>query len=131
MKYMIKKGRRGDILEAKNRAKNAGRHYIIYYGGGNGINFIGGMITHKLSEKNKPMEKSHFEILNKKGVKNKVVYDNTSLVIAKLVKFESWGPFIKIGTLSKEGIEFVVDTIDSLNSETWDEYTERTKYIHL
>lgn len=126
---MIQKRQRGDILEAKNRAKTAGRHFIIYYDGGNDTNFIGGMITHKLSEKNKSMLKSHFEALNEKGVKNKVVYDNTSLVIAKLVKFESWGPFTKIGKLSKEGIEFMVDAIDNLNSETWDEYIKRTK-IH-
>jgi hypothetical protein len=124
---MAQKRCRGDILEAKNRAKTAGRHFIVYYSGNNDNDFIGGMITHKLSEKNKLMEETHFGILDKKGIKNKVIYDNTSLVIAKLVKFESWGPFTKVGKLSKEGVKFVVDNIGKLSAETWDEYLMRTK----
>jgi len=117
--------KRGDILEATDRT--SGIHYIVYYNEQNETNFIGGMITHLENKKNKPMKECHFKIFDENGVKYKITYDKTNLVVAKLVKFESWGPFTKVGELTQEGIEFVINTIDKLNSETFKEYSIRTK----
>ena len=117
----------GDILEAKKRDKTAGRHFIVYYEGYSEENFIGGMITHLEDKRNIPMNKSHFELYDKNDNKYKITFDNTNLVVAKLIKFESWGPFTKVGRLSQKGIEFVTENIGELNSETFEEYKHRTK----
>lgn len=118
---------KGNILEASNRAFNAGKHYIVYFEGYDDINFIGGMITHMPSKKNIKMADSHFKKLDESGTNYKVQFDNTNLVIAKLKKFINWGPFTKVGELTNEGITFVEKTIGHLNEETWEEYVERTE----
>lgn len=119
--------KRGDILEASNRAYDAGRHYIVFYDGYDDTNFIGGMVTHMPSHKNAVMNQSHFYRTDSGGNNYKFQFDNSNLVIAKLMKFEAWGPFTKVGELTPEGINFVEITIGDLNSETWEEYRERTK----
>lgn len=118
--------KKGDIIEAENRAIDAGLHYIVYYSGFDDKNFIGGMLTHTFSNKNKQMHVSHFHATNENGAKYKFQFENTHLVIAKLMKVESWGPFKKVGALTEEGITFVTETIDKLSSETWEEYLLRT-----
>lgn len=117
--------KRGDILEAANRHVSAGLHYIIYYDGYDSFNFIGAMITHSNTIKNTSMNKSHFIEKDSLGNYYKVQFDDTYLVKAKLMKFESWGPFTKVGELSPEGVKFVESTIDNLISETWEEYLSR------
>ena len=116
---------RGDILEASNRACNAGRHYIIFYEGFDDINFIGGMVTHMKSDRNIAMSQKHFEKNDEAGNKFKFQFKNTQLVIAKLMKFETWGPFRKVGALSKDGIQFVEKAIDGLLKETWEVYLSK------
>lgn len=116
---------RGDILEASNRARNAGRHYIVFYDGYDDVNFIGGMVTHMESDKNVPMSDIHFEKTSEDGNDYKFQFENTQLVIAKLMKFEAWGPFTKVGKLSDEGVQFVESIIDNLPQETWEEYLYR------
>ena len=116
---------RGDILEASNRARDAGKHYIIFYEGFDEINFIGGMVTHMESERNIAMSENHFEKNDKLGNGYKFQFENTQLVIAKLMKFETWGPFTKVGALSEAGMQFVQNIIDDLPLETWEEYLHR------
>src|SRR5690606_32681248 len=117
---------RGDILEASNRAKNAGKHFIIFFDGYDDTNFIGCMVTHLESDNNVKMYQSHFNKTDNNGMNYKFQFDNTNLVIAKLYKVESWGPFDKIGELTTEGITFVEQTIQELPAETWEEYLIRT-----
>jgi hypothetical protein len=116
---------KGDILEASNRAQDAGRHYIVFYEGFDHVNFIGGMVTHMESERNIAMSQNHFEKNDEAGNSYKFQFGNTQLVIAKLMKFETWGPFSKVGALSEEGIQFIENIIDGLPQETWEEYLYR------
>lgn len=116
----------GDILEATDRSINAGRHFIIYYDSYDGVNFIGAMVTHNVCNKNLIMDRSHFEEIDINGEKYKFQFDETYLVIAKLIKFNNWGPFTKVGKLTNSGIEFVKVNIDPLSEETWDHYLIRT-----
>ena len=118
---------RGDILKATKRGKKAGKHFIVYYEGQDDLHFIGGMVTHLDDALNVPMKALHFLTHdNITGIDYEIKYDDSYLVKAKLMKFESWGPFTKVGQLSSEGIEFVEKTIGALSSETWEEYLERT-----
>ncbi|HEX8514553.1 MAG TPA: hypothetical protein VF868_00030 [Bacteroidia bacterium] len=119
--------KRGDILEATDRSFHAGKHYIVFYDGYNDDNFIGAMLTHTVNDKNELMNASHFIEDDEKGNEFKVRFENTHLVKAKLMKFEKWGPFNKVGELTNSGIDFVENTIDHLQTETWDEYKNRTK----
>jgi len=119
--------KRGDILKATRRGRNAGRHFIVYYEGHDDLHFIGGMITHHDDSLNVSMKASHFLVNdNITGNEYEITYDDSYLVKAKLMKFESWGPFTKVGQLSEEGIKFVENTIGGLVSETWEEYLEKT-----
>lgn len=118
------KMKRGDILEASDRRPFAGKHYIIFYDDYNGNDFVGAMITHSaFPDKNVQMEPSHFETADS----YKITYGDSWLVIAKLRKFQSWGPFTKVGKLTDSGIKFVESNIDHLDIETWDEYLNRTR----
>ena len=123
---------KGDILEAKDRSYDAGRHYIIFYEG-NGNNeyisdfgFIGGIITHKNIPLNKKMKEKHFEKYANNGDSFKIVYDKSYLVIAKLIKPGDWGPYTKVGQLTSSGISFFEEVIKNLSGENWDEYKVRT-----
>ena len=117
---------RGDILQASNRSFDAGWHYIVFYEGYDDVNFIGAMVTHLQSDKNIAMAEFHFENIDENQKGYKFQYDNTNLVVAKLKKFIDWGPFVKVGKLTKDGNDFVSQVIDHLNEETWEEYCERT-----
>lgn len=120
---------RGDILEAGDRSWDAGRHFIIFYDQFDGHDFIGAMVTHRESRKNIQMSEHHFEKFSEDGSLYEFQYDNTKIVIAKLRKFEIWQPFYKEGKLTASGIEFVENTIDKLDLETWDAYKIRTRHI--
>lgn len=113
----------GDILEAKDRSVNAGRHYIIFFDGYNDSEFIGGMLTTtELFPQNILMTESHFINMDENGNEFKVTYKNSKLVPAKLYKPENWGPFEKVGQLSEEGIAFVKEHIGHLEAEFWKNY---------
>lgn len=115
---------RGDILEASDRRSSAGEHYIVFYDQYDGNDFIGAMITHSaFTDKNVQMNASHFESASSYTV----IYDDSWLVIAKLRKFQNWGPFTRVGKLTNSGIKFIENTIDQLKLETWDEYKIRTR----
>lgn len=113
---------RGDILRARDRNRKAGWHYIIYYEPNSSSDFIGGMITRHTSPKNASMTTAHFLELDENGNPFQVAYNNSNLVIAKLIKFEGWGPFTKVGQLSIEGVQFLEGTIDHLPPMSFAEY---------
>src|SRR5688572_9149082 len=116
----------GDILEAKDRSKGAAEHFIIFFDGPENGDFIGGMVTSQIN-KNVPMKEFHFEKNAENGNQYKFQFKNTNLVIAKLIKFDKWGPFTKIGKLTNLGIKFVESTIGHLHEETWEDYLLRSK----
>jgi hypothetical protein len=113
----------GDILEASNKSKGAGIHYIIFYQGYNDIEFMGGMLTStELFPQNILMNDNHFVEKDEKGKDFKVTFKNSKLVPAKLYKPENWGPFDKVGQLTELGIAFVEENIGHLEAEFWEEY---------
>lgn len=114
---------RGDILEAKNRHKDAGLHYIIFYSGKDTRHFLGGMLTTSAEyEENIPMNKNHFEKKDLDQHNYKIQHNNSHLVPAKLMKLESWGPFEIVGKLTPDGVEFVENHINDLEEILWDDY---------
>lgn len=98
-------------------------HYIIFYDHLNGKDFIGAMITStSYHGENVKMDENHFSEFDEFGNKCKVVYKDSFLVPAKLHKFISMGPFELVGQLTEEGIDFLIENIDSLPVVTWEEY---------
>ena len=63
--------KKGDILKAKNRGYNAGKHYIVFYEEYDGRNIIGAMITHSQNDKNVSMSESHFEKVDENDIQYK------------------------------------------------------------
>ncbi|MDL2141696.1 hypothetical protein QQY79_04125 [Flavobacterium tructae] len=113
---------KGDILEAANRELTKGRHFIIYYEGFSQDDFIGGMITHSEINGNLKMDINHFEILDENGEEYKVIYDDSYIVNAKLIKPHVWGPYTKVGSLSVSGITFFENNIAELEPQTFANY---------
>src|SRR5215217_4772011 len=94
----------GDILEAKNRSFQAGKHFIIFYDGYDENEFIGGIITTTYNfVVNILMDIKHFVAKDNNGNDYKVTYKNSKLVPAKLFKPEEWGPYEKVGQLTDNG----------------------------
>ena len=113
----------GDILEARDRSYEAGRHYVIFYDGYDDNEFLAGVLTSTDNfPKNILMNESHFINTDENGNDFKVTYKNSKLVPAKLYKPENWGPFEKVGQLSTEGIVFVEEKIGHLEPEFWEKY---------
>lgn len=117
---------RGDILKATDQRLNKGFHRIIYLSPNSASDFIGAMVTHGAVGDNILMDISHF-VQSNQGTSYEFQFDDTYLVQAKLLKFENWGPFTKVGQLSDEGIIFVNSIISKLRSETFRNYNKRTK----
>ncbi|CAH0185783.1 MULTISPECIES: hypothetical protein [unclassified Pedobacter] len=117
---------KGDILEATDRSIDAGMHYIIYLEQTNEERFIGAMLTGLAIDKNELMPNEFFHTHSETGKRYKIPSKQSHLVKAKLIKLESWGPFRIVGSLTEKGLRFVLDLIDHLHSETWEEYLKRT-----
>jgi len=113
----------GDILEATDRTREAGYHYIIFYEGYTDDEFTAGILTSTNKYLvNILMDESHFINKDENGNDFKVTYKNSKLVPAKLYKPENWGPFKKVGQLSQDGILFVEENIGHLEAKFWEEY---------
>lgn len=113
----------GDILEASDRSREAGFHYIIFYDGYSDNEFMAGVLTS--TDKypvNILMNLNHFLQKDENGNDFKVTFKNSKLVPAKLYKPENWGPFEKVGQLTEDGIAFVKEHVSHLEAEFWEEY---------
>jgi len=120
---------RGDILKATHRAIKEGKHFIVYFDGNSDDDFIGGMITHSELYGNVKMEIDHFEKVDGNGINYNVTYDDSYLVKAKLFKPNIWGPFTKVGCLTDDGIFFLSNTIEELETESFESYLLRNNLI--
>ena len=113
----------GDILEASDRDREAGFHFIIFYDGHDDDEFLAGVLTS--TDKypvNIVMNNKHFQYSDENDFTFKVTYKNSKLVPAKLFKPEQWGPYHKVGQLTEEGIDFVRKHIEALQPEYWQDY---------
>ena len=111
---------KGDIIEATKRGPNEGRHYILVWGDYHeGLDFEGIMLTHssKFAD-NILLEKAH--ILERQDF----VWDNTHFVNRVFIKLNDWGPFSKVGELTKEGLEFITQTLTHKEPITFDQYID-------
>lgn len=80
------------------------------------------LTTSENYEENIPMEENHFETKNLDQNNYKIKYQNSHLVLAKLMRLESWGPFRIVGKLTIKGVEFVENHIDNLEKILWEDY---------
>lgn len=112
----------GDILLGTVRGRDEAFHPILYLGEFDHINFLGGMITHSPKYGNKLLSEMHFDIVppsKKPGP--------TYFVRKKLLKKSEWGPFTKVGQLSREGIDYVNGTIDKFKPRLWPQKSKSNK----
>lgn len=114
---------KGDILKARLRSQNEGLHYIVKYSSNTELDFIGAMLSTKnYKNRNAPMEARHFKIKDDSGKNFRIIYKNSHLVPAKLIKPEIWGRFKKVGELTNSGIHFTETIIQDLHAITFEEY---------
>ncbi len=119
----------GDILYSTHRDLRKGYHPIIYLQPLSEREFIGGMISHSDINNNIKLSDNYLEEKDSLSNQYIVTSDNSFLVVAKLVKFESWGPFRKVGKLTNQGLGFVQKTLENCRTETFANYFRRMKKI--
>lgn len=112
----------GDILKGQNNQNIYGipPHPIIFLSSipGNYEFFYGAMLTHSNRFKeNLAMEKRHFLAFDKMGQPFEVIYEKTLVVQKLFYKKVEWGPFAKVGELSKDGLDFVLSKVAYLTPE--------------
>lgn len=112
---------KGDILKASDRSKGAGFHPIVFLEKQSNTDFIGAILTHSnnASYGNIPMEESHFNHVDEK---HSFKFDQTLLVKARLLKPRQWGPYIKYGSLTQEGIDFLEIHLTNTPALDWEAY---------
>lgn len=114
---------KGDILKGSKRERDAAYHYIVFLDGKDDNLFIGAVLTHSDRYKNNIlMKEGHFKETTAEGKKYKFRFNNTHLVKGRFIKLQDWGPFRKIGELTKAGIEFVESETGDRGPMFWDEY---------
>lgn len=108
----------GDILHGKNNCNipKVFPHFIIYLSPGNSHDtFLGAMLTSSGSHNNISLKESHFEKTDKHGSEWRVYYKESFISSDLYHKKNEWRPFTKVGQLSKEGLQFVLDQIGFKN----------------
>lgn len=114
---------KGDVIYG--RINSDAIHPIIYLGEKDDDYFRGAMITSKAihrGRKNILMNENHIESHDESGKKNEFQFRNSYFVYANLIKKNEWQPFRKTGRLTPEGIEFVEETIGSLEEKSFEDY---------
>lgn len=82
-------------------------------------------------ESNVLMQSNHFKSNDKQGNKYEVLFNNSHLVNAKLIKKSEWHPFRKVGELSEEGLEFVEANVNVIEAKLWEEFLKVIKFIYF
>lgn len=109
----------GDILEGTNRKFHEAFHYVVFYAGDPDDDFCGGFITTSPKYQNIPMKSEHFESGHKIG------YNNSYLAAHKFIKLKDWGPYTKVGRLTREGIQFMEEKIGELQAVLYTDYIKK------
>jgi hypothetical protein len=115
MDDLLDNGKPGEIFRGDNNENinNIAPHYIIYLGQDANPSdvFFGAMLTHTSGMGNIPLKESYFIKHDEFGTPYKVIYDNSFIVSELFHKKVEWQPFTKVGELSVEGLQFVMDKI--------------------
>lgn len=69
------------------------------------------MLTSSSKFGNIALEESHFEKFDESGKERQVYYKSSFISSDLYHKKNDWRPFTKVGQLSKEGLQFVLDQI--------------------
>jgi|SRR3990167_11493549 len=113
----------GDILKGKKGGRNKAFHFIVYLRNNTADSFIGTVLTHSNKYKDNFLtKKEHFKEYDPSGEKYKFTFENTHIVGKQFIKPRDWGPFSKVGELTKEGIRFVNSKINNNAPIYWDNY---------
>ena len=124
MKNPITDASVGDILFGTNNKNQYGipAHYIIYLGAGNlDGHFDGAMITSSSKKEfgNIQLMQNHIQIRDQQGRLFRFKYRNdTHVSPQRYHKRIDWEPFDKVGELTKEGLQFVLDHLSD-NAEVF------------
>lgn len=112
---------RGEIFYGRKNSDAI--HPIVFLKNYDEDFFVGAMLTHSsLFKDNILMKTEYFKTISENGLVHKLRCNNTHLVKAKLLKRNDWHPFIKIGELTEEGIEFVERNVNSELEKLWEDY---------
>ena len=109
--------KKGDILRGRKKSFREAYHPIIFIGGTDEIPVVV-ILTHSGSFPcNIKMQLNHFETSS---------YEESSYFVAhKIEKMVDWGPYEKVGRLTKEGISFIESNLPDSSPITWSEYEMR------
>jgi|SRR3989338_2529917 len=114
---------KGDILMGSKRDRDAAFHSIVHLEGNLDDDFIGTVLTHSGEyTDNVLMDRKHFKKCDIEGKEYSFFFDNTYLVSRRFSKLKDWGPFKKIGELTKEGVNFVESKMVGKDPILWSEY---------
>lgn len=117
--------KKGDIVKGKERGRDAAFHYIIFLKTNEDGSFTGCVLTTKGGYKdNQLMSEEHFQKTDDKGNAYKVFYKNSHVVTRRFIKPAEWGPFTKVGELTKSGIGFVESILKKDDPIHWDKYAK-------
>lgn len=105
----------GDILHAKNNRNIPGTrpHFIIYLSSEahSPEEFLGAMLTSSSNYGNIALEENHFEKYDANGVEWQIYYKSSFISSDLYHKKNDWRPFTKVGQLSKDGLQFILEQI--------------------
>lgn len=112
---------KGDILLASKRGFKEGRHYIVVWNNkadpNSGVDFLGIMLTHSTKYKdNILMERTHIDSTKL------FAWNNTHFVNQVFIKLSDWGPFLKVSSLTNDGISFINKNLTNNRPTTYLEY---------
>jgi|GEM_PF-811255 len=120
------KWKKGDVLEGTDRRRKAARHYIIALEPYRPGDFIGVMLTSSNEyPENIPMKSEYIRTHADDETEFKFQFKNTHFVKGRFIKLESWGPFTKVGELTREGMDLVDEETKDLAPIPWDDYVAR------
>lgn len=112
---------KGDIIHGLNNLD--GKHRIIFLENHDEYSFVGAMVTHSPNfPENVPMESEHFEKTDAEGNEYTFKPENTYLVGRKLLKRQEWAPFMKLGKLTPQGVEFIDKILSGTTPVFWEEH---------
>jgi hypothetical protein len=112
--------KKGDILHGKKRGSKQAYHPIVFIDGTDQIPIAVILTDSDRYSCNKKMSPNHFEVGHKVGYKK-----DSHFVMHKIEKLVMWGPYKKVGCLTKEGITFVENNIVDSQVITWQDYEIR------
>ncbi len=109
--------KKGHIIWGENRDgdKSKGYHPIVFLKEVNELFFEGAMLTHSSNWGNIKMEKEYYHLIKSD--------DRTQYLVKNLlIKKNEWGPFERIGYLTKEGLRFVEESLEGTEPMHWEDF---------